>query len=379
MTDLTNAKIQPRIHSAAKRPLEALVPLDTPMSAHIDISSVCNYKCSFCFQADQAGMKAANLKRGFMPIQLFKKICDDLRDFPDKIKKIKIGNHGEPTLHPNVVDAVAYAQECGNAEIIEMFTNGSKLEPELNYGLVAAGLQRINVSLEGLSDERYLAVAGVRQDFKQIIDGVRDLYAKKQAMKSDLKIYVKIADHAHALKKDSTEVFVLSEKERKYFFDTFQDHCDEIFIEKVVPQWSETQLEKQNEVQDTGMYGQKISAWKEACPFVYMYLHFNCDGTVSPCTLDWPRKVVIGNANDQRVIDIWNGDALRELQIAMLQGHRKCINFCNGCSAPMVCVEENLDPHAEYLVGKLDPTGRYSNAATNQWINNGVSKVEFHR
>jgi len=379
MTDLTTAKVQPRIHSAAKRPLEELVPLDTPMSAHIDVSSVCNYKCSFCFQADQAGMKAVNLKRGFMPIQLFKKICDDLRDFPDKLKKIKIGNHGEPTLHPNVVDAVAYARDFGNSEIVEMFTNGSKLEPELNRGLVVAGLQRINISLEGLSDERYYAVAGVRQDFKQIIDGVRDLYAKKEEKKSDLKIYVKIADHAHALKKDSTEVFVLSELERKYFFDTFQDHCDEIFIEKVVPQWSETQLEKQNEVQDTGMYGQKISSWKDACPFVYMYLHFNCDGTVSPCTLDWPRKVVIGNANDQRVIDIWNGDSLRELQMAMLQGHRKCINFCNGCSAPMVCVEENLDPHAEYLVGKLDPTGKYFNIATNQWINNGFSKVEFHR
>lgn len=373
------AKVQPRIHSANKSPLENLVPLPVPISAHIDISSVCNYKCSFCFQADLAGMKAVGLKRGFMPINLFKKICDELNEFPEPIKKIKIGNHGEPTMHPEVIEAVSYARSKGNADIVEMFTNGSKLEPMLNQGLVEGGLQRINISLEGLSDERYLQVAGVRQNFQEIIEGVRDLYAKKQAAKSDLKIYVKIADHAHALRNDSKEVFVLSESERKFFFETFQSHCDEIFIEKVVPQWSETQLEKQNSVEETGMYGQKINAWKEACPFIYMYLHFNCDGTVSPCTLDWPRKVVVGNVNTHTVRQIWEGDALRQLQIAMLQGQRRCIDFCKGCSAPMVCVEEDLDPHAEVLIKKLDPNGVYLDQTNNQWLQPKTQAISLKR
>jgi radical SAM protein with 4Fe4S-binding SPASM domain len=379
MSDQMSAKIQPRIHSASKRSLEELVPLLTPISAHIDISSVCNYKCSFCFQADLKGMKAVNLKRGFMPMDVFQKICNDLQEFPDKIKKIKIGNHGEPTLHPEVVNAVHYARVHGNADIVEMFTNGSKLEAELNKGLVEAGLQRINISLEGLSDERYYQVAGVRQDFRQIVDGVRDLYARKSALNSDLKIYVKIADHAHALKNDSKEVFILTEDERRFFFETFSNHCDEIFVEKVVPQWSETQLEKQNSVEDTGMYGQKISQWKEACPFIYMYMHFNCDGTVSPCTLDWPRKVIVGNVNEQSVMDIWTGNALRELQLAMLNKKRRCIDFCKGCSAPMVCVEEDLDPHSEKLIEILDPNGIYSDLSQNRWLRMSEKHIKLHR
>lgn len=379
MSDQSSAKIQPRIHSAMKRPLQDLVPLTTPVSAHIDISSVCNYKCSFCFQADLEGMKTVGLKRGFMPIELFRKICDDLRAFPEKVKKIKIGNHGEPTLHPEVVDAVDYARRNGNAEIIEMFTNGSKLSPNLNKGLVDAGLQRINISLEGLSDERYFQVAGVRQNFNEIVDGVRDLYARKTAAKSELQIYVKIADHAHALRKDSREIFVLSEEERQFFFNTFSSHCDEIFVEKVVPQWSETQLEKQNSVEETGMYGQKISQWKEACPFIYMYMHFNCDGTVSPCTLDWPRKVVVGNVNKQSVLDIWTGEALRELQIAMLKGQRKCIDFCAGCSAPMVCVEEDLDPYSEGIISTLDPHKKYLDLSKNRWLKTAEKIVELRR
>jgi radical SAM protein with 4Fe4S-binding SPASM domain len=370
MIENNSAVIRPRIHSAQKKSLQDLMPIRTPISAHIDISSVCNYKCSFCFQADVPGMKAVGLKRGFMSFEMFKKIVDELKEFPEKIKKIKIGNHGEPTLNPDVVQMVEYASKSECTEIVEMFTNGSKLDPKLNQGLVDAGLQRINVSLEGLSDQRYYQVAGVRQDFQSIVAGVKDLFERKKAAKSNLKIYVKIADHAHALKKDSTEIFVLSESEKEFFHQTFGNICDEIFIEKVVPQWAETQLNKQNEVDDTGMYGQKINnSWKEVCPFVFMYLHFNCDGTVSPCTLDWPRKVVVGNINKDTVSEIWNGKSLKELQIAMLSGKRKCIEFCGACSAPMVCVEEDLDSDRFKVIKAINGEKEFERIEENSWIN----------
>jgi len=360
--------VRPRIHSAEKKPLQELLPLKTPISAHVDISSLCNYRCSFCFQADTQGMKDVGLKRGWMEFEMFKKIIDDFNLFPDKIKKIKIGNHGEPTLHPQVAEMVDYARKSNKADIVEMFTNGSKLEPNLNEKLVKSGLQRINISLEGLSDQRYLEVAGVKQDFNAIIEGVRSLYEIKERERSDLKIYVKIADQAHALKGSNDIKFTLSDEEKKYFYDTFTPICDEIFVEKVVPQWAETQLDKQNEVGETGMYGQKIKAWKDSCPFIFMYMHFNCDGTVSPCTLDWPRKVVIGNVKDESVFDIWNGSKLRLLQIAQLAGKRKCINLCDTCSAPSVCVEEDLDDHVDHVVLAIGGTDDFKNISENPWI-----------
>jgi molybdenum cofactor biosynthesis enzyme MoaA len=202
MTEITEENqpvVRPRIHSADKKPLQDLLPLRTPISAHVDISSICNYRCSFCFQADTKGMKEVGLKRGWMEVDMFKKIVDGFKEFPDKIKKIKIGNHGEPTLHPDVAEMVKYAHESDTADIIEMFTNGSRLTPELNEAMVKAGLQRINISLEGLTDKRYLEVAGVKQNFQEIIDGVKSLYEIKTREKSDLQIYVKIADQAHAL------------------------------------------------------------------------------------------------------------------------------------------------------------------------------------
>ena len=361
------AQHQPRIHSAKKTPIQELLPLATPISAHIDVSSLCNFRCSFCFQADTQGMKDVDLKRGFMQTDLFRKIVDELRAFPDKLKKIKIGNHGEPTLHPQLAECIKYAAESKAAEIVELFTNGSKLNADLNKKIVESGLQRINISLEGLSDERYREVTGVKQDFSEIVAGVKDLYQQKISMNSDLIIYVKIVDEAHSLRGDSNLIFTLSDEERQEFFETFENSCDEIYIEKIVPQWAETQLDRQNTVSQTGMYGQKVTEWKDICPFTFMYLHFNCDGTVSPCTLDWPRKVVIGNAKTESVSAIWNGSRLRDLQIAQVMGKRKCIDFCSSCSAPMVCVEEDLDQHKNLVKKAYNYSLAETNLSENVW------------
>ena len=120
-----------------------------------------------------------------------------------------------------------------------------------------------------------------------------------------------------------------------------------MFIENVVPQWAET---KQNSLTSVGMYGQKIDGYKEICPFVFMYLHFNSDGTVAGSTLDWARKVLIGNAKVESAKAIWTGEKLRELRLKMLQGRRNEIPFCDTCDAPMVCCNEDLDPFADKMI-----------------------------
>jgi MoaA/NifB/PqqE/SkfB family radical SAM enzyme len=374
MTEKTiSAIVQPRIYSAPKIPLEDRVPLDTPFSAHIDICSVCNFKCSFCFQADSKAMKAAQLKRGLMPLALFKKIVDDLREFPQQLKKVKIGNHGEPTLHADLPAMIAYAKQSGVAEIVELFTNGSKLEPALNSALAEAGIDRINISLEGLSSERYLQVAGAKVDMEAMIANIAHLYR----VRGHCRIYIKIADRTSPLDPEDNRTFVLSDKERQSFFDTFGDKCDEIYVEKVVPQWAETQLDKQNTLDATGMYDQQIKSYKEICPFVFMYLHFNWDGITSPCTLDWPKKVNIGDVRSTSAVAIWNGEPLRQLRIAMARGERDKINFCNHCSAPMVCVDEDLDPHKERVLRVLSATDS-ERTGLNRWIQEPTIRSDEH-
>ena len=161
---------------------------------------------------------------------------------------------------------------------------------------------------------------------------------------------------------------MLSEDERRYFFETFGNICHKIYVEKIVQQWPRTQFDKQNDVEATGMYGQGIKKYKKTCPFTFMYLQSNWDGTTSPCTLDWAKKVVVGNVKHEAVSDIWKGERLRDLQVAQLQGHRDKIDFCNDCSAPMVCCKDDLDDHAETILERITNL-RGSGDGPNPWIN----------
>jgi len=337
------SEIKPRVFHQKKQPLQDVLPLDTPFSVHLDVCSTCNFTCTFCFQNDKQGMKESGVEWGMMDTSIFKSCVDDLKKFPTKVKKIKIGNHGEPTLHPDLPEMIKYARDANVAEIVEIFTNGSRLNPKLNQDLVDAGLQRMNISVEGLTAESYKRIAGYNINYDQFIANIRDLYNRKT---TDLSLYIKVVDHAVVKSEPGRPTIDLTESEKKYFFDIFGQISDEMSIENVVPQWAETD---QNDLTDTGMYGQKIDQLKEVCPFPFMYLHVNSDGTVAGCTLDWARKVLVGNKAKHDLYEVWNGELMRDLRLKMLKGERDQIPMCDTCNAPNVCVIENLDPFKEEL------------------------------
>ena len=104
-------------------------------------------------------------------------------------------------------------------------------------------------------------------------------------------------------------------------------------IENIVPQWAETD---QNDLTETGMYGQKVGNLKKVCPFPFMYLHINSDGTVAGCTLDWARKVLVGDRKVNDLYEIWNGNGMKELRLQMLKGERDKIPMCDTCNAPKI-------------------------------------------
>jgi len=328
------AKIQARVFSSKKTNLQDVVPLETPYSAHIDICSVCNFKCKFCFQSNQANVREKGIKLGFMDIKLFEKIVDDLAEFKDRFKKIKIGNHGEPTLHPKLPEMIRYIKSRDVTEIIELFTHGAQLNPKLNLELVDAGLSRVNISVEGITAEAYRKISGVNIDMDEFVRNIKHLYEHRK----QLRIYVKIVD------------VDMTDADKQTFYDMFGDICDEIFIENVVPQWPEA---NKFEIDVTGMYGQKITRYKYVCPFPFMYLHFNFDGTTSGCTLDWSREVLIGDVSKQSALEIWQGEPLRDLQIKMLEKKRDEIPICDKCLAPMVCCLDDLDDYTDVLLKKM--------------------------
>ena len=66
------------------------VPLATPLAVTVTPSSICNFRCSYCMQSvEHAQAEKKGFKFQFMPEDLYKKLLDDLQEFPDKLKKLE--------------------------------------------------------------------------------------------------------------------------------------------------------------------------------------------------------------------------------------------------------------------------------------------------
>lgn len=317
--------------------LEEVIPLATPFTLAIDPSNLCNFKCEFC--AIQSKDEQLSFRKQFMDKTLFMKIIDDLQEFPEKLKVLRINGQGEPLLNTDLPEMIRYVKEKQVADFVEIITNGSRLCPELNQKLIDSGLDRIRISIEALSAKGYAEIAGAKINFDDFLANIKDLHDRSG---DKCEIYCKIVD-----------VAVPTDEDKKKFYEIFEDICDRFFIDNVIPLWSD--FEEINEKMakgNIGVHGQKIQNVK-VCPYSFYSLIINPDGEVTVCCADWKRKLVVGDLKEQSLKEIWNGEKLRGFWLAMLKGEKECFEMCKKCVLPMYDCNDNIDEYAEKIIEKI--------------------------
>jgi MoaA/NifB/PqqE/SkfB family radical SAM enzyme len=126
------------LRCARRQALEDIVPLTTPFLLFLEPTNLCNFKCKFCPTGNPDLLKKVGRKSSRMPMELFKKIVADLREFPNPIKSLNFYKDGEPLVHPEFPEMYRYLKDSGVAEQIRVKSNGSLLNRQLNRRLVDA-------------------------------------------------------------------------------------------------------------------------------------------------------------------------------------------------------------------------------------------------
>ena len=280
------AEIKPRIELENRTKLEEVIPIGTPFLIFLDPSDRCNFKCKFCPTGDRALMKKVNRRPVLMDFDLYKKIIDDLCAFEKPIKVLRLYKDGEPLLNPKFPDMVRYARESGCALQIDTTTNASLLNPEMNLKLIESGLDRIHISLNGLSDETYRQFTGSNIRFGKLVENIAHFYEHRK----NCLVCVKIVGDT------------LSEEDQNRFFDIFGNIADRVFIEHVAPCWPTFDMKDATPNSSVGIYGQAIREVL-VCPYIFYSLSINSDGRVSLCFLDWARQLIVGDARTEHLKD----------------------------------------------------------------------------
>lgn len=301
-------------------PLREVAPLDTPFSVQIDPTNCCNFRCSFCPTADDNLLESVQRPKAMLDIELFRKLMEDLRAFPRKLRQLQLYKDGEPFLNKHIYDMIAEAKRADVSERIWTTTNGSCLNPANIEHLLETGLDHLQVSIEQVHDEGYRAITDTDTRYQDIRTNVQNLYDAKLKSGSSLHVHVKIVDTG------------LTEDEKAVFERDFAACSDSLNITSLMG-WSRSDLKdfRLGARPETGVDGFSHIQKRTVCPDPLKNLVVNADGSVTVCCVDWSHANVVGDARSESLLDIWNGERMHHFRMLQLTGRRNELPACRNC------------------------------------------------
>lgn len=129
--------------------------LSKPCYVKIDISPICNLRCTVCVHADPNGSELLE-RQVFAPghkmsVEQFSRIIDQIKDHATAVS---LYTWGDPMTHPDLPELCRVASDAGLQ--VHISTNFSfKLNDERVRRLTESGLTHLTVCVDGLSQEKY--------------------------------------------------------------------------------------------------------------------------------------------------------------------------------------------------------------------------------
>ncbi len=129
----------------------------------ISVTDRCNLRCVYCMPENQTFRPLPHL----MTREEIRRTADLLASFG--VTKVRITG-GEPTTRPDLVEIVRDLAAIGFPNGIALSTNGV-LFPRMAHDLLAAGLTKVNVSLDAAEAEHFRKMAR-RDHFQPVLDSI---------------------------------------------------------------------------------------------------------------------------------------------------------------------------------------------------------------
>lgn len=321
-----------------RQALGRILPLKTPFNVLIDTSEVCNFRCQYCFRANQ-DRKAYGyaVKNDLMQWNTFTHIVEQILAFPEPVKQISLSGHGEPLCNKRIPDMVRYIKEKGIRSRVSLHTNASLLDKEYAERLADSDIDRVVVSLQGMTAKKYKEVCGAVIDYERFYENLAFFSKRKQ----HTQLHIKIADVA------------LDEGEEEQFYERFLPIADRAFIEQIVPIWKETEFfTVQEKEMKKNKYGD-VFPKQHCCPVLFHTMHVTPSGDVYPCTqLLYPKP--LGNVWDSSLLELWNGAEKKKLMREQLE--LRSPEICKGCyikDNSIFTKEDLIDDSREEILQRL--------------------------
>jgi len=272
-----------------------------PLLVDLELASVCNLKCPMCYTISPQFKAKVNTK--LMDFALFTRVIDEIGG---KVPAIRLSLRGEPTLHPKFAHCIEYAKQHGIKEVSTL-THGGRLTLEFFRKIVAAGIDWITISADGIGE----TYEKIRKPitFEQILRQIQDMKAYKEEH----------GLHRPVLKVQSIWPAIRDDPEA--YYHTFAPYVDLVAFNPLI---------------DYLGHDQDIEYLDDfCCPQQYQRLVVGADGLVMKCSNDEENQEVIGDVNRETVHQVWHGEKMQQVrEVQKQKGGFLQSAVCRKCYLP---------------------------------------------
>ena len=266
-----------------------------PEIIQIESTNICNAKCVFCPRDEM------HRKQGVMSFDLFKKIVDEAAELG--ITHVRVHNYGEPFVDRQLVEKVRYAKQRGIKEV-GMISNGSLINEDVARGMIEAGLDAINISVDASGKEVFESTRiGLKYD-KVIANIERIVRIRAELGKKRPKLIL-----SFVRQNNSTD--------EQAFIEHWRNIADKVHVTDL-HNWGGT-LNHESDV--------NYPCYRPWLTFTVLW-----DGRVSLCCADFDGKTILGDMNTSSIQEIWNAEPYRNVRREHLESGGP--DVCRSCDLP---------------------------------------------
>jgi radical SAM protein with 4Fe4S-binding SPASM domain len=274
---------------------------DFPPCLQIEPTSICNYRCVFCYQTDKELTDPKNGYMGVMSLGLFTTVIDQAEG---KCEAVTLSSRGEPLMNRNIDQMLAYAS--GKFLGLKLNTNAWFLDERKSHAILQAGCNTVVFSADAASEPLYSQLR-VHGKLERVIANVRRFQEIRRRHYSDSQTITRVSGVKFSDAQNLDEVEAL-----------WGDLVDQVAFVDYNP-WENT-------------YQRPVNNIVTPCSDLWRRMFVWYDGTVNPCDVDYKSTLTVGNANTERVSDIWTGEEYSALRTAHLNSRRSTVSPCNRCT-----------------------------------------------
>ncbi len=273
---------------------------DYPPFLQIEPSSICNYRCVFCFETDKTFTNKKNGHMGTMPLDLFKDIIDQAEN---NIEFVSIASRGEPFVNKDISEMLEYT--TGKFLSLKINTNASLLDENKIHSILSGGVTTIIFSADAADPELY-AKLRVNGKLEKVLKNIELFNKIKETKYKNNKIITRVSG-----------VKVGKDQKIEDMYKLWGQLVDQVAFVNYNP-WENVYTKEES----------KISI---PCSDLWRRMFVWWDGKINPCDTDYKSLLSMANFKNMGLMDAWNSKEYTNYREIHLRKKRQDLFPCKNC------------------------------------------------